>query len=404
MRIPLWRNKNSRAPVSGRKGRSEKMESYQFLSPRKIVVKTGGLASAGTLAKELGSKALVCVGGSSSRKNGSLDRLMQSLRQAGVGTVLYEGIRSDPDVETVEKGRALCGESGCDMVVGMGGGSVLDTAKSIGLLAANGGKLTDYETARPGKPMLPMLAVPTTAGTGSEVTKMAVVTDPARKKKMLISCEEILPDIALLDAELTYSMPARVAAATGMDALTHAMEAYLSDNAGPVTDLFARKAVGMIAANLHAAVYNPKNAEAKKNMMAAQMYAGLAFGNTMTCLVHSMSRPLGVYYGIPHGEANAVLLAAVMEFNLPSCVSRMADMAEAMGLSGEGEWGLAEALTAHLHKMHALLPLRHSLAEMHVRREDLRPMAESAFAAGTTKVNPRKPTVEDIVSLYEKLL
>lgn len=380
------------------------MESYQFLSPKKIVVQTGGIESAGSLAKALGTKALVCIGGNSCRKNGSLDRLMDSLQKAGIDLVVFEGIRSDPDVQTVEKGYALCVKSGCDMVVGMGGGSVLDAAKAIGLLAANGGNLTDYETVRPAKPMLPMMAIPTTAGTASEVTRMSIITDPAQKKKMLISCEEIIPDIALLDAELTYSMPAKVAAATGMDALTHAMEAYLSDNASPITDLFALKAVKMIAANIHAAVYNPKNTAAKKEMMTAQMYAGLAFSNTLTCLVHSMSRPLGVYYGIPHGEANAVLLATVMDFNLPACVSRMADMAKAMGLSGSGEWELAEALTAHLHKIHSLLPLRQNLAEMNVRREDLRPMAESAFASGTTRVNPRKPTVEEIESLYEKLL
>ncbi len=382
------------------------MDSCQFISPRKIVVEEGGVSSAGELLKGLGSKALVCVGGSSARKNGSLDRLLHSLEAAGLSSAVFEGIPSDPDVAAVEKGYALCRQSGCDLVVGMGGGSVLDTAKAVGLLAVNGGSVTDYETSRPPKPMLPMLAVPTTAGTASEVTKMAVITDPAQKKKMLLNCEEILPSVALLDVELTYSLPAKIAAATGMDALTHAMEAYLSDRASPLTDLYAIKAVGMIAKNIHGATYNPKNKAAKREMLLGQMFAGLAFSNTMTCLVHSMSRPLGVYYGIPHGEANAVLLATVMEYNLPACVARMAEMAQAMGLSCSegGDWALAEALIRHLKRIHSLLPLRRNLKEMGVRAGDLRPMAESAFAAGTTKVNPRKPTVDEIAALYGKLM
>lgn len=381
------------------------MDSCQFISPQKIVIEEGGVSSAGGLLKGLGTKALVCIGGSSARKNGSLDKLLHSLESAGISNAVFEGIPSDPDVATIETGYALCKQNGCDLVVGMGGGSVLDTAKAVGLLAVNGGRVTDYETSRPPKPMLPMLAIPTTAGTASEVTKMAVITDPVQKKKMLLNCEEILPRIALLDVELTYSMPAKIAAATGMDALTHAMEAYLSDKASPLTDLYALKAVGMIARNIHGATYNPKNTAAKQEMLIGQMFAGMAFSNTMTCLVHSMSRPLGVYYGIPHGEANAVLLATVMEYNLPACVARMADMAKAMGLSREGgDWALAEALIEHLKKIHSLLPLRHDLKEMGVRAEDLRPMAESAFAAGTTKVNPRKPTVDEIVALYRKLM
>ncbi len=381
------------------------MDCYQFLSPKKIVMQDGGLISAGSLVKQLGKKAFICVGGSSCRKNGSFDRLLNTLKESDVEYTVFEGIHSDPDLETVQTGCRLCMENGCDAVVAMGGGSVIDTAKAVGLLAVNGGRLTDYESARPAKRMLPMLAIPTTAGTASEVTKMAVITDPAQKKKMLISCEEIIPDIALLDVELTYSMPAGIAAATGMDALTHAMEAYLSDNASPITDMFSLRAVRLIAENIHAAAYNPKNKQAKKAMLTGQLFAGLAFGNTMTCLVHSMSRPLGVYYGVPHGEANAVLLATVMEYNLPACFSRMADMARAMGLTcAGGDWALAETLVSHLRKIHALLPLRQNLAEMNVRREDLLPMAKSAFAAGTTRVNPRKPTVEEIAVLYGKLL
>jgi len=381
------------------------MDSFNFLSPQKIVVSDGGIHSIGTISKSFGHKALVCIGGNSAKTNGSFEHLTQSLRESGIEFAIYDGIKSDPDIETVEKGYAGCKNNSCDMVIGMGGGSVLDTAKVIALLAANGGSLADYEVKRPSKPMLPMIAIPTKAGTGSEVTKVSIITDNEKKKKMVISCEGIIPNVALLDVTLTYSMPQKITAATGMDALTHAIEAYISDNASPITDMFAIKAIKMIAGNIHAATYNSKNKAAKKEMLVGQMYAGLAFSNASTCLVHSMSRPMGVFYGIPHGEANAVLLVKVMEYNFPSCTERFANIAKAMGLSlVGGNWDYAKAFISHLKEIAGSLPLRRNLKEMCIEEKSLRLMAESAYSAGSTWVNPRKPTVDEIVGIYNELM
>lgn len=382
------------------------MKPFQFVSPKKIVIERGGIQRVGNLAKGFGKKPLICIGGGSVKKAGYLDTILFSLEEAGMEYALYEGIPSDPAIADVEKGYDICQENHCDMVIAMGGGSVIDAAKVIGLLAANPGKVVELEGKEPQNPMIPMIAIPTTAGTASEVSKYSIITDPVQKKKMVLASDKIVPDVAFLDVEVTCSMPAEIAAATGMDALTHAMESYLSDNASIITKSFALQAVELIAKNIHAATYNPKNIEAKEAMLIGQMYAGLGFSNTSTCLVHSMSRPLGVYYGIPHGEANAVLLATVMEFNMPACTKEMAEMARAMGIDSvaKGDWDYAKALIAHLYEIHRVLPLRRTLAEMQVAEKDLKPMAESAYGAGSTWVNPRKPSVQEIVELYKKLM
>lgn len=379
------------------------MEAFQFVTPGKIICQKGGINLVGELVKKYGSKPLICIGGGSVKKAGYLEKVIKSIEG---DYAIYEGIPSDPVVEDVKKGAVICADNKCDVIVAMGGGSVIDCAKAVGLVAANGGSITDYEFCEPEKAMLPLIAIPTTAGTASEVTKMSIITDTAAKKKMVINTEKIMPLVALLDAEVTCSMPAKIAAATGMDALTHCMESYLSDKASPMTKMFALKAVELISKNIHSATYNPNNMKAKEAMLLGQMYAGLGFSNTSTALVHSMSRPLGVYYGIPHGEANAVLLATVMEYNMPACTKEMAEMAKAMGIDCEckGDWDYAKALIKHLYEIHYSLPLRRNLAEMGVKEEDIRPMAESGFGAASTKVNPRKPTVEEMVELYKKLM
>lgn len=379
------------------------MEAFQFVTPGKIICQKGGINIAGELSENYGNKPLICIGGGSVKKAGYLDRLLSSIKG---DYAIYEGIPSDPTVEDVNKGAKICVDNNCDVIIAMGGGSVIDCAKAVGLVASNGGSITDYEFKEAKKPMLPLIAIPTTAGTASEVTKMSIITDTVAKKKMVIASEKIMPTIALLDAEVTVSMPSKIAAATGMDALTHAMESYLSDKASPMTKMFALKAVELIAKNIHSATYNPNNIEAKEAMLLGQMYAGLGFSNTSTALVHSMSRPLGVYYGIPHGEANAVLLATVMEYNMPACTKEMAEMAKVMGIDSQckGDWDYAKALIEHLFEIHYTLPLRRTLGEMGVKEEDLKPMAESGFPAASTKVNPRKPTIDEMVEIYSKLM
>ncbi len=382
------------------------MKSNIFISPLKIITERGGISNVGFYSKDLGKKALICVGGSSARKSGSLDKAITSLAKEGIGHAVYEGIPSDPDIESVLKGLEVCKKEGCDFIVALGGGSVIDAAKAIGLIFNNGGEVSYYEKNKPSKRMLPMIAVPTTAGTASEVTMYSIITDNSQKRKMVISCEEILPDIALLDAELTISTPPSVAAATGMDALTHAIESYISDRATPTTRLFALKAIEMIMGSIHCAVYNPKNIDAKENMIVAQMYAGMAFSNTSTALVHSMSRPLGVHFGVPHGEGNAVLLSTVMEFNMPTCVEEFSQIAKAAGLEPAtgGKVGYADAFLCELRRIHENLPLRKDLKDLNITEKDLDEMGQVALASGSTGVNPRKPSLSEIKELFKKLM
>lgn len=382
------------------------MYSFEFNAPTKIICERGAIAKTGALAAELGNKALICTGGGSLKRNGSLDIIINSLNENNIGYAVYEGIPSDPEIKDVDIGVSVCVEEKCDLLIAAGGGSVIDCAKAIGLAAANNCPVSELECLKPKHPMLPLIAIPTTAGTASEVTKMSIITDNAKKKKTVIATDKIIPSVAVLDVNTTLSMPPEVAAATGMDAFTHAIESYLSDKASVMTQMLALEAIRLISGNLHSSVYNNKNIEAREAMLLGQMYAGLGFSNTSTALVHSMSRPLGVYYGIPHGEANAVLLPAVMEYNMPACAHKMAEIAKAMGIDSvlKGDTDYAKALVVRLYEMLDTLPLRKRLGEMGVRLSDLEAMAESGYDAASTWVNPRKPTIDEMVEIYKKIM
>lgn len=383
------------------------MECNKFISPAKIVIERSGILSIGKLAKPLGKKALICIGGGSLKRSGYLDKIKESLKAENIKWEVYEGIPSDPDIERVNIGVELCRNSNCDMIIAVGGGSVIDASKAIGLIANNSnGDITYYEKNKPENRMLPMIAVPTTTGTASEVSMYSIITDNEAKRKMVIAGEFILPDVALLDVDLTLSLPSKITAATGMDALTHAIESYISDNAFEMTRMFALRAVELIAKNIHCAVYNPKNIKAKEAMLIGQMYAGLAFSNTSTALVHSMSRPLGVYYGIPHGEANAILLATIMEYNLPCCIEEFKTLAKAIEIEpvDKSSTSYAKAFVDRIKEIHYTLPLSRTISEKGAKESDFKAMAEDAAAAGGTGVNPRKPSVDEIIELYKKLM
>lgn len=382
------------------------MESIKFVSPKKIVVERGSVLKTGTMMKSVGSNALICIGGNSFKNSGGILKLTSSLDRLGLKYTVYDSILPDPDVSCVEKGAEICIENGCDCIISAGGGSVIDAGKAIGLLVVNGGKIQDYVKTMPSKRMLPMIAIPTTAGTASEVTKYSIITDKEQKKKLVIAGEEIVPDIALLDVDLTLTMPPKIAAATGMDALTHAIESYISDNANMLTRKFSMEATKLILDNLASAVYNLNDIKAHENMLYAQMLAGLAFSATTTCLVHSMSRPLGACYGIPHGEANAVLLPDVLRYNLIACVSKLAQIAREcrIGVAVEDDYAYANALIDRIDQLKAELPIRTRLSRMGVEEKDFDFMADDALSASSTAVNPRKPLREDIIGIYKKLM
>lgn len=377
------------------------MENITFLSVTKIIAGSKAIESVGKEMAALGTKPLIIIGSGSIKKNGTFYRLIEGIKSYAV----FENVPSDPDIETVNAGRDAYIASGCDSIVAAGGGSVLDAAKAISLLAANGGSITDYEFTSPVHKCPPIVAIPTTAGTGSEVTKWSIITDPVLKKKMAIGHEYLMPAMVVLDPMLTVSMPRSVTAATGMDALTHAIEAFISDKNNPIADIWSLKAIKMLTGNIRAATYNPTDLKARTEMLLGQMYAGMAFNNSSVALVHAMSRPLGAYYGIAHGEANAILLGAVLEFNRLACTDKYQAIAEAVGIhtdhktSGE----IAKSVVSYIAELFADLPLKKKLREFNVAEEDIPKMAKDAYVNGSAKVNPRKALESEVISIYQSI-
>ena len=377
-----------------------------FQSPERLLFGWGSVGKTGEEALRYGTKALIVSGKTSSRASGALDAVCASLKSAGIAVTLFCEVESDPSVHTVTVGATLARVSGADIVIALGGGSPLDAAKAISVMATHSGNIVDYEKTALTRKGIPVIAIPTTAGTGSEVTKFVVITDTDRKVKMLISSPFLIPRVALLDPQLTLSIPPAFTAGPGMDALTHAIEAFQSSLAAPTTDVFALSAIRLIGGNLVKATLNGANVEARTAMLLGQMHAGLAFGNASVALVHAMSRPLGAHFGIPHGQANAILLPWVMEYNRPACPEKFVRIAEALGCDVQG-LPLKEAsrlAVTTVREIYADTGLPLTLAELGVPAESLPQLAQDASQSGSVLFNPRKPTLSEIEQLYHSCL
>lgn len=377
-----------------------------FQSPERLLFGWGSVGKTGEEAMRYGTKALIVSGKTSSRASGALDAVCASLKSAGISVTLFCEVESDPSVHTVTVGATLARDSGADIVIALGGGSPLDAAKAISVMATHSGNIVDYEKTALTRKGIPVIAIPTTAGTGSEVTKFVVITDTDRKVKMLISSPFLIPRVALLDPQLTLSIPPAFTAGPGMDALTHAIEAFQSSLAAPTTDVFALSAIRLIGGNLVKATLNGANVEARTAMLLGQMHAGLAFGNASVALVHAMSRPLGAHFGIPHGQANAILLPWVMEYNRPACPEKFVRIAEALGCDVQG-LPLKEAsrlAVTTVREIYADTGLPLTLAELGVPAESLPQLAQDASQSGSVLFNPRKPTLSEIEQLYHSCL
>lgn len=381
------------------------MISSVFQSPGKIIYGQGTVKQIGEETKKYGKKIMIVTGKSSSKKTGALDKVIDSLKMENLQYVIFDKVESDPSVDTVELGTSIAKEEKIDVIVALGGGSPLDAAKGISIMLTNSGSIVDYEKKQPEVPGVPVVAVPTTAGTGSEVSKFIVITDTRRKVKMLIGGETLIPKVAILDGELTLMVPPDVTAATGMDALTHAIEAYISKKAQPATGVQALSAIKLISENLAKAVQNGENMDARNNMLFAQMQAGLAFSNASVALVHAMSRPLGAYFGVPHGLANAILLPRVMEYNRAACAEKFKDIAETMG---ENTSGLSIREASNLavkavKELYAETGLPVKLRDVGVKEEMIETLAKDAIKSGSALVNPRKASLEDLIDIYKSI-
>ncbi len=333
---------------------------------------------------------------------GAIEALGSRIGLAGV----FDGIPGEPTTREVQAGVRALRDAGCDGLVAVGGGAVLDTAKAMALMAANEGDLPGYRGAnlfpRSG---IPLVAVPTTAGTGSEVTRFTVITDPETQVKMLIADDKMVPRAAIVDPSLTVDAPPGVTASAGVDALTHAIEAYVSRKATPLTDTLALSAIRRLAWSLPAAFANGQDREARTAAAIGALEAGLAFSNASVALVHGMSRPLGAVFGVPHGIANAMLLEVVTEYSLDAAAGRYGDIGEALGMEQEGTneaTAARRALTAVRALCRTLgIPTLVGYGIDRVELEQVAPkMAADALASGSPANNPRVPTADEIVALY----
>jgi Alcohol dehydrogenase, class IV len=384
-------------------------DSRVFRVPSTTHVGAGAAAHTGPEAARLGSKRALLITDAFLFSSGTLQPVLDSISKAGLEYFVFDKVNSEPTTAHVEDGLAMFKESGCDIIVAAGGGSPIDVAKGVSALVANPGHIQDYmgydKVAKQGPPII---AVPTTAGTGSEATMVTIITDTVKDVKMLITSPWLLAKVAIVDPLLTLGMPKGITAATGLDALTHAIEAYVSRKAQPMTDILALSAVRLIYRNLPIAWAEPKNAEARANTLLGALQAGIAFSNASVALVHGMSRPVGALFHVPHGVSNACLLGVVTDFSLEGAYERYADVARAMGVKEEGDAKeIAQEGAKKIRQIIKDLEVP-TLAQLGVTREKLEPvvgkMADDAIASGSPGNNPRLASKEEIIKLYFEAL
>jgi len=382
------------------------MKTFSFTGAKKIVFGNGSFAGlAEHLAELKMSRSLVVLDGNLAGAGfgGKVAALME---KAKIGYVLFDKAAPEPPIELADEGAKLALRKKCDGVVGIGGGSAMDLAKAIAVIAANHGKAEDYLGLNkvPG-PGLPKIMVPTTAGTGSEVTFTAVFIRKKLKKKEGMNSPYLYPELALLDPELTLTLPPHPTAATGIDALCHAIESYTSINASPMSELLSLEAIRLISDNLRTAVHDGTNLEAREAMLLGSLYAGLGLANAGVTAVHSLSYPLGGKYGISHGLANTIMLPRVMAFNLPGAQEKFVDIAEIMGEIVD-DLPLREAAYLAVEAVEALIEdcgVFTTLEELEIPEADFPELAKTAMTVARPLANnPCKMTPEDMVEIYQE--
>lgn len=355
------------------------------------------------LSQEMFNKAMI-VTDKGIRDAGVVQPLVQELEQNSVDYVVFDGVAPNPTNKSISEAFHFLKQSEADIIIGIGGGSAIDTAKAIAILATNGGEITDYRGVGKVKhPTLPLLAIPTTAGTGSEVTSVTVVTDTQLKAKFSIGSPYITPNWAIIDPELTLTMPPSVTAYTGIDALTHAIEAYTSRSAHVITDALAKEAIKKISSNLRTAVYKGENVCARKEMLEGSLIAGLAFSSAKLGLCHVLCNPLGAHYNIPHGLANAILLPYVTRFNLPAEIEKYAHIALLLGEAVDSctDREMAEKAVSAIEKLNADVGIPSTLAEVGVEEKLLPQMAEECCDNPLVNNNPRRARKEDLLTIFQ---
>ena len=379
-------------------------QTFGFFIPTVSLMGVGSSKETGEQVKALGGTKALLVTDKGISAMGMADQIKEQVEAAGVAVVIFDGAEPNPTDKNVEDGLKVYHGEKCDTIISLGGGSSHDCAKGIGMVATNGGTIRDCEGVnKTTKPMPPFVAINTTAGTASEMTRFCIITNTDTHVKMAIVDWRCTPNIAINDPVLMIGKPAALTAATGMDALTHAVEAYVSTIATPITDACAIKAIELVAEYLRPVVANGDNLEARDKMAYAEYLAGMAFNNASLGYVHAMAHQLGGFYNLPHGVCNAILLPAVCEFNMISNPQRFADIAVAMGENIDG-LSTVEAATkgiAAIRKLSSDIGIPAGLKDLNVKETDLRIMGENAQKDACMLTNPRKANLDNVVDIYK---
>ena len=375
------------------------MSVAQFFMPSNNLIGAGALEMAVTQMAGMGFTKALIVTDAPLVKLGFAERLTALLKQAGMDSAVFDDVKPNPTVANVNAGLAALQKLGADCVVSLGGGSPHDAAKGIALLATNGGKIEDYEGLdKSAKPQLPLLAVNTTAGTASEMTRFTIITDESRHVKMAIVDKHVTPILSVNDPVLMEDMPASLTAATGMDALTHAVEAYVSTAHNPITDACALQAIALIAQYLPTAVQSPRDKTAREQMAYAQFLAGMAFNNASLGYVHAMAHQLGGFYDLPHGVCNALLLPHVEQFNMRAAADRLGVVGRTLAGHNADLAGLGPIEA--IQKLARTVGIPATLRELGVKESDFETLATNAMKDVCGLTNPVQPTLEEVVGIY----
>lgn len=383
-------------------------EVSEFRMPKSVLYGRNSLEKLGEQSKKLGKRAFI-VTDTIMEKLGYIEKCIQQLNKKSITVSTYNKVDAEPTNIHVLEALSLCKEEKCDFIIGIGGGSCIDAAKAVAVLYTNGGEVEDYvqkDIEIENNP-LPLIAIPTTSGTGSEVTSVAVITNKKTDVKMMMKHPSFIPKVAIIDPVLTSSLPPQITAATGIDALCHAIEAYISKVSQPLTDVLALSAIESIMKYLRIAYEDGRNMEAREAMMIASLQAGIAFSNASVTLVHGMSRPVGALFHVPHGISNAILLPTVLEFTKTSAMKRLAKIGRSLNkdLYSNSDEEVADYTLGEIKKLCFDLRIpnlkEYGIDEIEFENA-ISKMASDAIESGSPANNPRVPSYDEIKELYRE--
>ena len=383
------------------------VEPYFFQITTQIIYGRSSAARIGAITRELGLTKALVVTDRGVAGSGVLDQILTSLKEAGLSVVVFDEVEPNPRVQTADRAAEQFARLGCNGVVALGGGSPLDVGKTVGVLATNPGSAADYLGVDKVKNEgVPVIGVPTTAGTAAEITDVAVLSDPEKKIKVGLRSPQVAPRVALLDPLLTRSLPPAPTRDSGLDALTHAIESYISLNAWPASEALTLKAIELIGRHLRTAVHQGQNIDARDGMLTASLLAGMGFHNTKLCLVHAISGPLGGVYDLPHGASNAIILPHAMRFMLPGALSKYVDIALALGesVAGLSPREAAEKAVEAVGKLARDVGLPQGLSVYGVKTEDLPALSETIAGSFMVPLSPRLARAADILEICRAAL